>query len=214
MAGWNIANLLTDIKDTLKAPLPGKDAQARMISNFQREKIKYFNNNEFLRKAAVLIILFEENSRLKTLFIERMPDPGPHSGQIAFPGGRMEEADKDLIETAIREAEEEIDVVVERKNILGQLTPVEIPVSGFSVLPVMGYIEFIPKTNRCPREVKCILNVDLWKLFESKTSKVINVRGENIEVPCYIVDEHVIWGATAMVLSELEEVLKKVHISH
>ena len=197
---------------SLGMPLPGIEAQKKMISNYQKSLIQYFNDNVKLRDAAVLIILFKENERIKTLLIERMPDPGPHSGQIAFPGGKKEETDSDLTDTAIREADEEIGVKVDRINVLGHLTNVEIPVSGFSVMPVVSFVNEITVFKRCPTEVNSILKVDLVNLLDSRTTKVINIRGSEVEVPCYVIDNHIVWGATAMVLSEFEEILKRVDL--
>ncbi|MDR2010406.1 MAG: CoA pyrophosphatase [Bacteroidales bacterium] len=205
-----IKNLISELAIILKNDLPGINAQSKMVSSFQKRMVDYFNKDQILKPAAVLIVLFEEEDELKTFLIERVPDSGPHSGQIAFPGGRMENSDQDLIDTAIRETEEEIGIKIKKENILGHLTSVEIPVSGFSVLPVIGYTEFVHNPNRCLYEVNCILKVNLIELFKTKTSRIINVRGEDIEVPCYIVDNHIVWGATAMVLSEMEDIFEKL----
>lgn len=207
----NIDLLIPELKSKLNNTLPGRDAQSKMISQFQRSLVEYFNEDKKLRDAAVLIILFKDGHRLKTILIERMPDPGPHSGQIAFPGGRKESFDSDLIDTAIREAEEEIGVKTIRENIIGCLTKVEIPVSGFSVVPVVGVINEYPVIMPCPREVNNVFIVDLIELFESKTTKIIEVRGSQIEVPCYVINnKQVVWGATAMVLSEFEEIFNQI----
>jgi 8-oxo-dGTP pyrophosphatase MutT (NUDIX family) len=191
----------------LKQELPGHSAHRKMIPTFPGDAPEYFNHGKQLRDAAVLIALFEEENRLKTVFIERMPDPGPHSGQIAFPGGRIENADKDLIDTAIREAFEETGISAGRENVIGTLTPVQIPISGFSVLPVICVLGKKPEFIRCEVEVQSVFTADLIMLLEHETIRNIVARGINIDAPCFVYDEKIIWGATAMVLRELKEVM-------
>lgn len=203
--------ILNSLKQRLKNSLPGISAQQKMIPHFPSDAPEYFNYGKKLRDAAVLIVLFEENSKLKTFFIERMPDPGPHSGQIAFPGGRTEKIDKDQIDTALREAFEETGVKVKHENIIGTLTPVQIPISGFSVLPVISFCENIPEFIACEKEVKSIFTADLFELLKSETIKTVKARNTEIQAPCFISNGKIIWGATAMVLREFKEILEKIY---
>ena len=200
-------NLVENLGISLNNILPGIDAHRRMIPLNRGDRFNYFNKDQVLRDAAVLIILFFEKDKLKTVFIERTPDAGPHSGQIAFPGGRREDFDADLIETALREADEEIGIKVNRENVLGSLTPLQIPISGFSVLPVIAFVDSISEFNACEIEVNNIFVVDVIELLNSKDFKTLTVHGIEIHTPCYVFDNQIVWGATAMVLSELEEVL-------
>lgn len=194
----------------LQKPLPGANAHKLMIPEFPDIAPEYFSYNEKLRDAAVLIILFEEAGVLKTVLIERMPDPGPHSGQIAFPGGRYEETDADLTETALREAYEETGVRIDRSKVAGSLTPIQIPVSGYSVLPVISIAGSLPEFVRCEAEVKDIFVVGLYELLESETKQRIVARGIEIDAPCFIFNERVVWGATAMVLKELKTIISQI----
>lgn len=206
--GRNTAEFYLDkIKTSLKHELPGRESQSKMMPVIHEKDLQYFNDYLKLKKAAVLILLFPEDNTIKTVFIERTPDPGPHSGQIAFPGGRKDKEDKDLIMTAIREAKEEIGVSINRTSIIGELTPIEIPVSGFSVLPVVAALDSKPVFNACEAEVKDIFTVDLIKLLKNKDYKTVPARGIKIETPCYIFDDTIVWGATAMVLSEFEDLV-------
>lgn len=198
---------ISKLASLLKEELPGHSAHRKMIPTFPGDAPEYFNHGKQLRDAAVLISLFEEDNRIKTVFIERMPDPGPHSGQIAFPGGRIEETDADLIDTAIREAFEETGILANRNSVIGTLTPVQIPISGFSVLPVICILDKKPEFTRCEVEVKSVFTADLLALLENETSRNIVARGLNIDAPCFVYDEKIIWGATAMVLRELKEVM-------
>lgn len=206
----NIADFVNDLRSKLKNPLPAIFAHKKMVPVFPTDAPEYFNSSQKLRNAAVLIILFEENAVLKTVFIERMPDPGPHSGQIAFPGGRAEEYDLDLIETALREAFEETGVKAKRKNVIGSITPVQIPISGYSVLPVICFVDKLPQFVRCEIEVKSVFTADLFKLLETETVQRVFARGIEIEAPCFVYQDKIIWGATAMVLKELKEIMAKI----
>ncbi len=206
----NFTNFTDFLKNALNKPLPGRDAQSIMMPVIHELHLQYFKDEQELEQAAVLIILFPENEKIKTVFIERTPDPGPHSGQIAFPGGRKEIYDKDLIQTALREAEEEVGVRLYRGNVIGNLTPIEIPVSGFSVLPVIAVLNQKPDFNVCYEEVNDIFIVDLPELFKNKDYRTVPARGIKIETPCYIFDNTIVWGATAMVLSEFEKLIEKL----
>lgn len=205
----NIHPCIKELSLKLKSELPGIESQKKMLSQFQKNNIEYFNKNQKLKEAAVLIILFEDNNVLKTVFIERTPHPGPHSGQIAFPGGKKEIFDNDLIDTAIRETYEEVGIKINKNNILGKLTPIEIPISGYSVLPVVSFVENIPIIKKCEKEVNDTFTVDLMELFNSKTIRKVYARETEIEAPCYIFDNQIIWGATAMVLSEFEDIINQ-----
>jgi 8-oxo-dGTP pyrophosphatase MutT (NUDIX family) len=201
-------NILSEtLREAIQKSLPGMDSHRQMIPVFPIETPDYFSISKELRSAAVLIILYHENNRIKTVMIERMPDPGPHSGQIAFPGGRAEDSDYDLIDTALREAFEEVGVSCSRDNYVGCLTPVQIQISGFSVLPVITWIDHCPDFIMCEYEVKNIFTVDLMDLLESETVRTIEVRGMQIQAPCFVFLDKVVWGATAMVLRELKELI-------
>jgi len=205
--GFNIISIEGFLESALQKPLPGVEAQKRMIPEFPKNQPEYFNYEVVLNEAAVLILIFEQQGIHKTVLIERMPDAGPHSGQIAFPGGKKEKTDADIIETAIREAEEEIGVKIDRSNYIGSLTPVQIPISGYSVTPVICSIDFVPKFKMCPEEVKNIFIADLFELLNSETSKKITVREMEINAPCYMLNNKIVWGATAMVLSEFQALI-------
>ncbi|MCK9498927.1 MAG: CoA pyrophosphatase [Bacteroidales bacterium] len=202
--------ILKRLKLILAKSLPGVSAQKKMIPNFPTDAPEYFNYSQKLKDAAVLIVLFEENSSLKTFFIERTQDAGPHSGQIAFPGGRAENTDKDLIDTALREAYEETGVKVKPENVIGCLSPVQIPISGFSVLPVVAFCEELPKFIPCKKEVKSIFTVDLINLLENESIRNVYARNTKIQAPCFVNGDKIIWGATAMVLKEFKEIFNEL----
>ncbi|HRW21334.1 MAG TPA: CoA pyrophosphatase [Bacteroidales bacterium] len=210
MSAEDINNTIFKLKKALKEPLPGIIAQKRMMPEIHSSHLEYFSDKP-LRKAAVLISLFPFNGHVGTLFIERTQDTSPHSGQIAFPGGRFEPNDNTLINTAIREANEEIGINPDEVEIIGSLTPIEIPISGFSVTPIIGVLQTDPKIKPCPTEVQNYFKVTLKELLNTnnKTTGEVPVRNKRITTPYYKLKHTIIWGATAMVLSEFEEIFSK-----
>lgn len=203
-----ITLIIQKLNNKLKTSvLPGIEAHKTMIPIFPENPPDYFAKDLVLKEAAVLVLLFVENDSLKTVLIERTPDAGQHSGQIAFPGGRRDPEDVDLIDTAIREAFEEIGVQVKRNNCLGTLTPIAIPISSFSVSPVVVFVDKPSGFTLAPDEVKQIYVLDLIELLNNEKSKKIVVRGMTIDAPGFAFENGFIWGATAMVLKEIKEII-------
>lgn len=168
----------------------------------------YYQSDIQLRAAAVLIILFQDSNSLKTILIERVQDSGPHSGQIAFPGGGKETFDNSLFDTATREAFEEVGVKVELNNCITALSPVKIPISSYSVTPILSAINYKPIFKIDKSEVQNAFIVDLMQLFESETVRKINSHNIDITAPCFVFEDKIVWGATAMVLKEIKEIFK------
>jgi 8-oxo-dGTP pyrophosphatase MutT (NUDIX family) len=193
--------------------LPGSDVQwemassDRMIKNFPRTP------GDDARIAAVLILLYPHKSSVYTVFMQRHNYNGVHGGQISFPGGKKEEADRDVIQTALREANEETGVDPDKISVLGKLTPLFIPVSNMLVTPVVGWTEARPAFNHRPEEVVFLFDADTKKLSDKSIirSKPFNIRDEMIDVKYFDYEQHVIWGATAMILNELLHILKRVY---
>ncbi len=189
--------------------LPGFEAQLKMAPITRLSDLKKYPVGKSPRKSAVLILLYPDKGEIKTVLMERAADNTVHSSQISFPGGKFENGDNNLQQTALREANEEIGIAPETVKILGPLTKLYIPPSNFDVFPFVGYTNEKPvfKTNS---EVKSILEVDLKTLMNPNTliNKTIEHRtGGIFTVPCYFVQEHIIWGATSMIISELLEVV-------
>ncbi|MBO7481374.1 MAG: CoA pyrophosphatase [Bacteroidales bacterium] len=178
-----------------------------MLSDFQRMYFERYYANPFpLRKSAVLILLFVRDGRLKTIMIERT-DVGVHAGQVSFPGGKAEPADAESIDTALRETEEEIGIVVSRSDVVGELPPVKVPVSKFEIFPVVAFVEEVGDFVRSESEVKRVLEVDLEDLKASFSTRPVTVAGKQYDVPSYVCGSSVVWGASAMILAELFAVL-------
>ncbi|MEA3504742.1 MAG: CoA pyrophosphatase [Bacteroidota bacterium] len=199
--------------DELSNSLPGKSAHDIM---YPKTHINLIANRhtEPPKKSSVMIVLFPYNGFLKTVVILRSEYDGVHSKQISFPGGKYEKSDTNLINTAIRETKEEISLHIDKDNIIGKLTDIYIPPSNFIVAPYVAIIDSLPKLKKDPIEVEKIIEVDLNEIIKcnSITShKVYSLNSGEIIVPCFKNKNNIIWGATAMILSELREILLKLN---
>ncbi|PWK26599.1 NUDIX domain-containing protein [Arcicella aurantiaca] len=188
----------------LKEPLPGRVAHEKMASE-SRLKFKMPSPNERTRESAVLILFYPSENQIFLPLILRPEYDGVHGGQMAFPGGRAEKEDENLIRTAMREAQEEIGVRLTDVKVLGQLTKLFIPPSNFYVQPVIGYINHKPDFYPDPREVDKVVEIPLSEITNPQiiSRKTLNVRGVEVDAPFYNIQEHTVWGATAMMISEL-----------
>ncbi len=135
----------------------------------------------------------------------RRADLRRHAGEISFPGGRRDPEDSDLLETALREAEEEIGLARAEVRVLGELPPVSTFVTGYLIHPFVGLIPPGQRWRASPREVDAVLELPLRALRESRTRTQIERRGISFETDAYILGEHLIWGATARILDDLYE---------
>lgn len=170
---------------------------------------------ENARPSAVLCLIFPIDGEPHILFMKRREDNTPHSGQVSFPGGSYEQSDANYRATALREAQEEVGIRSGDVDILGALTSLYIPVSNFNVYPFVGYTAQRPVYNLSKAEVSYILEVPVSSLFDPARKAITNVvspamPGVSLKVNAYVLeDTTIIWGATAMILSELETVLKQ-----
>jgi 8-oxo-dGTP pyrophosphatase MutT (NUDIX family) len=203
---------IISIKEKLEKPLPGVSSQIKMAGLRRFMKDGGIVVPDDVRKGAVLTLFYPHNSKLYMVFIKRTEYPGVHSGQISFPGGGLEQVDKDIVDTALREAEEEIGVNRNSVMVLGKLTDLFIPPSNFLVTPVVGYTTERPDFRPDPDEVDRILEYPMDELLNELNimEKEIAIFPEvTLKVPCFYIDGNVIWGATAMILSELLDVIRQ-----
>ncbi|SEI56486.1 8-oxo-dGTP pyrophosphatase MutT, NUDIX family [Dyadobacter koreensis] len=210
MAQGSFSFFTNELLKKLKDPLPGESAHQFMQSTSKlRLTVK---PNERTRKSAVLILFYPYKGEIYFPLILRPAYDGVHSGQVAFPGGRYEKTDENLIRTALREAQEEIGLRLNDVKILGILTELFIPPSNFYVLPVVAAMPYRPDFFPDPREVEDIFEIKLKHISDISIigSSDIQVRGVQITAPHYEVNGYKIWGATAMMISELLTVLKAV----
>ncbi|AEI51600.1 NUDIX hydrolase [Runella slithyformis] len=202
-------DFISTLDTQLRQPLPGPEAHLKMASA-TRLRLKV-QPNEKTRRSAVLILFYPYRDQILLPLILRPKYDGVHAGQMAFPGGRYEKTDENLIRTALREAQEEIGIKASDVHVLGKLTELFIPPSNFYVLPVVGKLAYKPDFYPDPREVEAVLEVNLEELMDENIVGFteLDVRGITIEAPFYDIQGHKVWGATAMMISELLTVIRQ-----
>ncbi|MBM1107888.1 CoA pyrophosphatase [Aurantibacter crassamenti] len=196
-------------------PLPGVEAHYKMVPAFRQELMKKNTELKKIPKKAGVMALFYPDAQNNTnfLLILRKTYEGIHSNQIAFPGGKAEKSDTDIMNTALRETEEEVGVPVASIDVLKELTQVYIPPSNFMVSPFIGLatgeISFILQEE----EVENIVEVSMLDLLDDKkifAKKITTSYAVDVDVPAFKLNGYTVWGATAMMLSEVKDLIKQV----
>ncbi|WP_367771320.1 CoA pyrophosphatase [Flavobacterium sp. WC2421] len=196
-----------------EAKLPAMASHVKMAPMERIESLNSTVENKNAKKAAVMMLLYPKNGITHLVLIVRNSYEGVHSGQIAFPGGKYEKEDLNFSTTALRETHEEIGVLPEKMKIIKPFTPMYIPPSNFMVYPFFGIcseeICFVPDASEVARIIELPLSVFL------NDEIIINARlstsyANDINVPAFEIEGQVVWGATAMMLSELKDVLNSV----
>ncbi|MCX6295405.1 MAG: CoA pyrophosphatase [Bacteroidetes bacterium] len=209
-------NFVCQLENRLNKDLPGKEAQFSMAPFARRRSNSIPKENYDPRLSAVLILLFPEGDSIHTILIQRPEYDGVHSGQIAFPGGRFEESDLELKQTALREAFEEVGVLCEKINVIGNLSDIYIKASNFLVKPFVGVVSEKPNFIIDTYEVQKIISVDVFSLNDKKRIGEKSIKhsdGYKIKTPYYEVEGLTVWGATAMIISELNVVVEQSKIT-
>jgi 8-oxo-dGTP pyrophosphatase MutT (NUDIX family) len=209
-----MSNFPDILKREILKGLPGTEVQFRMappdlhLMNFPKAP------GPQTRIAAVLVLLYEQQGDLSTVFIQRPDYEGVHGGQISFPGGMKELSDQNLVQTALREANEEVGVDTSGISVIGTLTPLFIPVSDILVTPVAGWIDEKPVYNLQTEEVVFLIEGSLEKFLDPSLVriKVLKIRGRTRRIKYFDYNGYVIWGATAMILNELLEIMKRAQL--
>ena len=207
----NFKNFTDKIEDFKNVELGGLDAQFKMAPKLrlQYDKDKIAANNP--RKAAVLALFYPNKKNETTLLLTQRPSyKGIHSAQISFPGGKAEKTDGNLKETALRETFEEVGVQTSSIKIIRELTDVYIPPSNFLATPFLGFIDKKPAFI-LNHEVANTIEILVSELLNENNITTVNLTTsymKNIDVPCFKINDYVIWGATGMMLSEIKELLR------
>ncbi len=194
----------------LQQPLPGEQAHRQMASSIRTSLKLQSQPDETTRTGAVCLLLYPQGIDWHIPLIIRPEYDGAHSGQISLPGGKVEQTDANIAAAALREMQEEVGVVTSTVQVLGELTPLFIPASNFMVHPVVAITSQKPFFRTDPFEVAALLEVTLQDLQDvtKRSKKDILVRGITVQAPYFDIQQQTIWGATAMILSELLEILK------
>jgi len=197
-----------------KMELPGEAIQFKMAPVERLKELKeQAKLKKTARKAGVLALFYpSETNETYLILILRKTYKGVHSAQVGFPGGKLELEDESLKETALRETEEEVGVSREVISVLKQLTEIYIPPSNFFVQPFIGITTTTPQFIPQDDEVEALIEVPLSLFMDDNTlviKKITTSYATNIDVPAFLLNDHVVWGATAMMLSEVRELLKQ-----
>ncbi|MCC6601287.1 MAG: CoA pyrophosphatase [Crocinitomicaceae bacterium] len=194
------------IRSLFARPLPGEEAHSTLLIYQRPLASEVRKRNPAPRESAVIMLIFPKGGKWCTLFIVRPDYGGIHSSQLSFPGGKREQGDTDLLATALRETQEETGIDGSRIQIIGQLSELFIPPSNFTVLPFVGLLVEEPEFS--PNYEVAELLVEPFEFF-FKEPAVINRKiflpqyKITVTAPCFDVQGHTLWGATAMMVQEL-----------
>lgn len=192
-------------------PLGGLAAQFKLAPEIRKQYSDDMIKANNPKESAVLALFYPDaENETKILLTLRASYKGMHSAQISFPGGKKEMSDIHLKQTAIREAFEEVGILQSDVLILKQMTDAYIPPSNFLVTPFIGMVDYQPvfKSNN---EVETIIEVKLADLLDDKNIVIKNMNTsymKNVDVPCFKLNGYIVWGATAMILSEIKQLFK------
>lgn len=186
-----------------------KNISFEEASIFQQSPYNYEFRQKELQKniprlSAILILIYPKNDELYSVLMLRNTYNGEHSGQISFPGGKKE-SNENLEETAIREFEEEVGVIIKKNQLLKKMTDVYIPPSNFLVTPYLGFSEKTPTFSPNKREVAKLIEFPIRMLLDKDIIETTN------NTPYFNIQNQFVWGATALILSELQFFLLKMN---
>ncbi|PHR13110.1 MAG: coenzyme A pyrophosphatase [Aequorivita sp.] len=198
-----------------KMELPGETVQFKMAPMERLQELKRVARGKNTAKRAGVMSLFypSEDFETRLILILRKTYKGVHSAQVGFPGGKLEEEDISLQDAALRETEEEVGVSRNEISVLKELTEIYIPPSNFFVQPFLGITAQSPKFIPQEEEVEALIEVTLRDFMDDlniTTQTLSTSYAKSIEVPAFKLNGHIVWGATAMMLNEVRELLKKV----
>lgn len=195
--------------------LPGESAHRKLAPLVRINELSEIDvSKRNPEEAGVMAVFYpDEREETRLVLILRKTYKGVHSNQVGFPGGRVEKGDRDLRDTALRETEEEVGISQGEVEVLKELTQLYIPPSNFLVQPYLGLLQSTPKMIPQESEVEEILEVRLSDFLNDEnvvTETLSTSYANEIEVPAYRLNGHIVWGATGMMLSEIRELLKKI----
>ena len=194
-----------NIKKVLSGNLPGAVSHKKMLPP-NRVLKSAPEEKMHIKQSSVLLLLFIENNELTACLIKRPSHMKHHAGQIALPGGRIEK-DETAIETALRETYEEIGIQSNQIEILGSLSEFYVEVSRFQIHPFVGWLQKKPEFKLNYDEVEKTILFPIRKFKAPFNEVELQTFSGKLNVPCIKFDSEIIWGATAMILSEFSDIL-------
>jgi 8-oxo-dGTP pyrophosphatase MutT (NUDIX family) len=196
------------LEQRLRREKPGLRSQLKMAPEHRLGDKTYQEVGDACLRAGVLILLYPRETGLHLVLTRRTSSVVHHQAQISFPGGQMDE-NENAAETALREAEEEINVRPAEVRVLGELTPLYIPPSNYCIYPVVAAAGKRPDFRPSPHEVAEVIEVPLGHFLDPHNTRREKwpLRGRDVMVPFYLFQGHKVWGATAMVLAELLDLI-------
>lgn len=206
------SRLIEQLSKRLTMALPSALAHDPLRAIPIGNEVPIFKHSLPPRPGSVLILLYEADGRIRFPLIRRQEYIGAHSGQISLPGGKAEPGE-DAIETALREAQEEIGIDPSRVQVIGRLSEFYVIVSNFLVTPVVASVLETPVFTPDPFEVHTIFHADLQELVRDDAihiEEIVAGGRYRMQAPHFKVQNHIVWGATAMILNELRVVVKEL----
>lgn len=201
-----------ELNRLLSNSLPGKEAQAIMAPRPIDERRFREDPEKPAKLGGVMVLLYQDGGDIRIPLMKRPTYNGAHSGQVSLPGGKLEKGDANLTITALRETEEEIGIERNSIEVLGNLSEMFIVASNFKVFPTVGVIHEAPKFIPDSKEVERIYTPSINELMNLSKRKVktMHFPPYTIQSPYFDVEGEVVWGATAMILGEFLEVMKRL----
>lgn len=211
----NFDIFLKSISKIKHIPLPGHASQMKMSPKYRNELIeKQRELRKYSRKASVMALFYPDHDNTTMLIlILRKTYKGVHSAQVGFPGGKLEPEDPSLEYAVLRETFEEVGVPINDIKVIRALTDLYIPPSNFTVYPFFGVTLKTPRFLKQDDEVEDLIEVTLNDFMNDahvSSQMLMTSLGKEVEVPVFKLNGHTVWGATAMMLSEIKDLLKNV----
>ncbi len=201
-------SIIKKVFNELETELPGLSSHLKMTPYQRKSAKEVLDSNLDPRIAAVLILIYQKEETIYFTLIKRKDYDGHHGGQVSFPGGKNEDGES-IKETALRETEEEIGIEKDSITILGTLSQVYIPPSNFLITPFIGSLNHVPSFKIQEREVESILEIPIKQLLDERNVKIKKIpltkyakTNIEMEAPYFELNKQIVWGATAVVLSE------------
>lgn len=201
--------LVAALRGRLAGPLPGTDAHLLMAPGYRRTRVSLTPDGKAGTPAATVALLYPHGGATAVVLTLRQAALRKHSGQVSFPGGRLD-AGETPRQAALREAWEEVGVEPGTLDVLGALTPLYIPPTRYTVTPFVAALDHRPALAPHEAEVAALIEAPLAELFhpDAVETERRTLLGEEVDVPFFAVGPYRVWGATAIMLAELAVLLE------